>query len=439
MGSIGPVVRTTGTSGDAWLRSHATSPRVDQRRGCHGTTSAAGDGPTRDSVEGAQPSGESMPKRTDLLVIGAGPYAYSAAAHARFNGIETHIVGRSMAFWQDQMPDEMFLRSGPDWHLDADGNYTFEAFFEDRKMRPEDFDPIPIAVFIGYAEWFRQRTSLEVDERLATDLTKPNGAFVATLDDGSTISAEKVVAVPGVSYFAHFPQWHTKVPPELRSHTSELVSFDSLAGARVVIIGGRQSAYEWAALLADHGAEQVHVVHRHPTPQFAKVSWAFVNPYIEQTLAQRGWWRRLPAEERQRISGEFWRVGRLTLEPWLVPRLATGAVTSHPNSAVVDLTPEDQAVRLRLSDQTTLTADHVIFACGYKADLSRIPYLRSVSDQVSTTDGFPDLTEGFETSLPGLHVIGFASTRDFGPFYGFTKGCPSSARIAVDELMRRTA
>jgi hypothetical protein len=55
---------------------------------------------------------------------------------------------------------------------------------------------------------------------------------------------------------------------------------------------------------------------------------------------------------------------------------------------------------------------------------------------VSVTDGFPDLTEGFETSLPGLSVVGFASTRDFGPFYGFTKGCPSAARIAVDEMLR---
>ena len=56
-------------------------------------------------------------------------------------------------------------------------------------------------------------------------------------------------------------------------------------------------------------------------------------------------------------------------------------------------------------------------------------------DAVSITDGYPDLTEGFETSLPGLQVIGFASTRDFGPFYGFTKGCPSAARIAVDEML----
>ncbi len=69
------------------------------------------------------------------------------------------------------------------------------------------------------------------------------------------------------------------------------MSFDELAGARVVIIGGRQSAYEWAALLCDHGAEEVHVVHRHPTPKFAKVSWAFVDEYVDQTLAHPGWWR----------------------------------------------------------------------------------------------------------------------------------------------------
>ena len=125
-------------------------------------------------------------------------------------------------------------------------------------------------MFLDYTEWFRRRASLGVDERMVADLARPDGTFVATLEDGSTIAAEKVVAVPGIRNFAHLPQWHADVPPTLRSHTTELVRFEDLAGARVVIIGGRQSAYEWAALLCDHGAEQVHVVHRHPTPEFAR-------------------------------------------------------------------------------------------------------------------------------------------------------------------------
>lgn len=377
-----------------------------------------------------------MPDRTDLLVIGAGPYAYSAAAFARDNGIETRIVGHPMAFWRTNMPADMFLRSGPDWHLDGSGEHTFEAFFEDRGLRPEDFDPIPISVFLDYTEWFRESKRLDLDHRLVTGLTKPDAGFVATMDDGSTITADKVLAAPGIGYFLNLPEWYADVPQARRSHTCELISFDSLAGARVVIIGGRQSAYEWAALLCDHDAEQVDVVHRHSTPKFAKVSWAFVDQYVDQTLSHPGWWRGLPVERQRAIAAEFWQVGRLTLEPWLVPRIPDAVVTSHPGCAVVDTAASDHDVTLTLSDGAVLTADHVVFASGYRADIARVPYLGGVMDRVSVTDGFPALTDGLETSLAGLYLTGFAATRDLGPFYGFTKGCPSAARIAIADMMK---
>ncbi len=45
--------------------------------------------------------------RADLLVIGAGPYAYAAAAFARYNGIDVRVVIRPMAFLRD------FTRGGP--------------------------------------------------------------------------------------------------------------------------------------------------------------------------------------------------------------------------------------------------------------------------------------------------------------------------------------
>jgi hypothetical protein len=374
-------------------------------------------------------------ERTDLLVIGAGPYAYSAAAFARENGIDVRVVGRPMAFWRDQMPAGMFLRSGSDWHLDAVGEHTFDAYFEDRGLRRADLDPIPIAVFLDYTEWFRGAKGLDVDERLVTGLARQDGAFVATMEDGTTIGSDKVLAAPGIRHFANLPTWYDAVPPGLRAHTSELVSFDDLAGARVVVVGGRQSAYEWAALLCDHGAEQVDVVHRHATPTFARVSWAFVDPHIEQTLNHRGWWRRLATDEQRAVAARFWKVGRLTLEHWLVPRMDPDVVVSHPGCEVTGVTVGDHDVTLNLSDGQTRTADLVVFASGYQADLARVPYLGPVLGQVSVTDGFPDLSEGFETTLTGLYMTGFVSTRDFGPFFGFTKGCPASARIAVTEML----
>jgi hypothetical protein len=76
----------------------------------------------------------------------------------------------------------------------------------------------------------------------------------------------------------------------------------------------------------------------------------------------------------------------------------------------------------------------VEFASGYRADLARVPYLAEVLDRVSVSDGFPDLSAGPEMTLPGLYVTGFAATCDFGLSSGFTKGCPSAARIAEAEM-----
>ena len=188
---------------------------------------------------------------TDLLVIGAGPYGYAAAAHARTRGVHTRIVGRPMSFWREQMPADMYLRSGRDWTLDADGTHSFAAYFEEHGLDPDTHDPIPIGVFLDHADWFAEQKRLGVEEVLVDTLTRTDGHFEATMADGSTITAEKVLAAPGIAHFANLPDWYADVPPDLRSHTSELVSFDGLRGARVAVIGGRQSAYEWAALLCD--------------------------------------------------------------------------------------------------------------------------------------------------------------------------------------------
>ena len=67
----------------------------------------------------------------DVLVIGAGPYGLAAARALRARGLSVLVLGRPMGFWRDHMPAGMLLRSGPDWHVDALGEFTFEAFCAD--------------------------------------------------------------------------------------------------------------------------------------------------------------------------------------------------------------------------------------------------------------------------------------------------------------------
>src|SRR6185503_14288134 len=113
---------------------------------------------------------------------------------------------------------------------------------------------------------------------------------------------------------------------------------------------------------------------------FARVSWAFVDAHVEQTLAQRGWWRRLRTDEQQAIAAAFWQVGRLTLEHWLVPRLSPDIVVSHPGREVAEVAVGHDDVTLTLSDGQQRTADFVVFASGYRADVTRVPYLAPVLD-----------------------------------------------------------
>jgi thioredoxin reductase len=366
------------------------------------------------------------------LVIGAGPYALSTAALARERGIDTVILGRSMGFWKEHMPADMLLRSGPDWHLDGAGVHTLSAHLEERQLRPEEVDPIPIGVFLDYADSFTERKGLDVREELVDSLSRSNGRFEAALENGERIQADAVVAAPGIRHFTVAPEWASSVPADRCAHTCDLVDFDGLSGARVLIVGGRQSAYEWAALLHEHGAERVDLVHRHDVPRFERVSWSFVDEHVERTLDTPGYWRNLPQRDRDAIGRRFWEVGRLTLEYWLTPRLASETIHRWPGTEVV----EADGLRMRLSNDERLDVDFVVFACGYRADLTAVPYLRGVLEDVELDSGFPVLDESFQTTVDGLYVTGFSATQDFGPFFGFVKGAPAAATLVVRDLLR---
>lgn len=368
-----------------------------------------------------------------LVVIGAGPYGLSLAALARERSIPTTVVGKPMSFWREHMPAGMFLRSSADWHLDADGTHTFRAFLEDRGLRAEDVDPIPIALFLDYADWFISSKRIPIRDEHVRRLDRVDSGFEVELESGERLRADRVAAAPGIARFANLPAWARGLPPTRVAHTFDAVRFDDYVGQRVLIVGGRQSAYEWAALAADHGAERVDVVHRHDTPRFEVVDWGFVDPLVANTVAHRGWWRKLTDGERESIARRFWAAGRLTLEPWLVPRLSRGQVHRWPQAEVVEASED---LRLRLSNGERLAVDRIVFATGYRADALRVPYLEPLLDRLRISDGSPELDESFQTTVPGLYMTGFVATRDFGPFFGFVRATPASSALIVEDLLR---
>jgi cation diffusion facilitator CzcD-associated flavoprotein CzcO len=377
---------------------------------------------------------------TPLLVIGAGPYGLSTAAFALEHGVETLTVGHPMSFWREHMPEGMFLRSGVDWHLDASYVHTLAAFVEERAIPRRDLDPIPLRTFVDYCDWFRHMKRVTVRDELVSDLAKSNGRFEATLAGGDRIVTDAVVCAPGIRHYTNLPDWAASLPAGMAAHTCDLVRFDELAESRVLIVGGRQSAYEWAALIREHGADRIDLVHRHAVPRFDRVSWKFVDPLVENTTTVRGYWRNLPSAERNRIDRQFWEVGRLTLEHWLTPRLDWDGIHRWPGTEVVEAAALDSGDQLEvtLSNGEHLTVDRIVFASGYRADLTRVPYLATLIRGIEIADGFPVLDEFFGTTIPNLYVTGFSATRDFGPFFGFVKGSPAAANLIVRDVLTRS-
>jgi FAD-dependent urate hydroxylase len=377
---------------------------------------------------------------TALLVIGAGPFGLAVAAHARFSGIGVTVVGEPMAFWKHNMPGGMLLRSGLEWHLDAAGVHTLESFLEEKHISSADVHPVPVEIFREYADWFRESKKITVQPLRVTRLRRVDGHFEAECDRGEAIRANRVVATPGLAPFVNMPaEISASLPSDQVSHTATLVDFRSLAGKRCLIVGGRQSAFEWAALIAEAGAESVDLVFRHDTPRFVTSDWSFTDSMIESTLRVPGWFRHLDSSEREQVQKRFWSAGRLQIEPWLWPRINRKSIRLWPNSSVVKWrSAAGGGVEAHLNQGDLLTANKVILATGYRVDLSNVPYLADevASGRLKVDGGFPILNDDAQTTLPGLYVTGQAATHDLGPCFGFVRGCIASARIIVKNLQR---
>lgn len=392
-----------------------------------------GEALTRSLVRSAPgvPSTTAVP----LLIVGAGPFGLAVAAYARRQGIEHLVVGEPMGFWKTHMPAGMRLRSGPDWHYDPFDEDTLEVYLRTHPGEPGGDDPLTLKRYLGYAEWFQRRKGIDVRPahlvRLDHGGARPG--FTATLDDGGTMAAQQVVLALGFRHFAHVPAPYPELFPSDRlAHTCDLVDFSALAGRRVLIVGGRQSAFEWAALVRERGADAVYLSYRHATPSFAVSDWSWVKPLVDGIERDPGWFRRLTAAERDEVSRRLWAEGRLKLEPWLASRIAHERIRLFPHTHPTGCREHSgSGLTVTLNDGTALPVDQVVMATGYKVDVSRVPMLAAgnILGTLATSDGCPVLDEHFQTSVPGLFFTSMCAARDFGPFFAFTVSVRASAKL----------
>jgi FAD-dependent urate hydroxylase len=389
----------------------------------------------------------------ETVIIGAGPYGLSIAAHLRSASLDHAIVGSPMESWRAHMPIGMALKSerfASDLS-DPEGLYTLERFCVRRgtSYSPKGV-PLPIDDFIAYADWFQRHAVPEVWNARLRRLRRTASGFELTLDD-RTVTAGRVILATGHLAFRRFPQALERLAqdaPDLVSHAADHHNLAKFAGRTVTVIGCGQSGLETAALLHERGAD-VRILARAP-----EVEWNAEVDAVRSLYKRLRWpdsglgdgWKSLAYSELPRLFTLLPEQMRRHIVAtangpsgswWLRSRVA-GKIPLLTGHHVVDAAERDGKLNLsvrRGNDTVQIETDHVVAATGYQVDIDRLPFLDPIlRAAIKTSGGSPLLKGAFESSVPGLHFVGLSSALTFGPVMRFVYGARHAAGALTSHI-----
>ncbi|WP_309505902.1 NAD(P)-binding domain-containing protein [Streptomyces pyxinae] len=396
------------------------------------------------------------PEVHELLIVGAGPYGLSVAAHAAARGVEARVLGPVMSAWH-AMPTGMLLKSEP-WASDLSdpaGAYGLAAYAATRRSPVRHGEPVPVNFFAEYGDWFARKAVPAVDERLVVAVRRHPDGFEAETEDGETLVARTVVLAVGVLPFTEIPAPLAALGPDRVTHSSHHTELGRFAGRDVTVVGAGQAALETAVLLTEAGA-RARVLARTPRlrwntlpPALHRGPWETARaPHTGLGAGWQNWFyartpglfRRLPAEARERLfdtalgpAGAWWLRHRFEAVPDV--RLGRRVLAAEPAGAGVRLTVAGPA-----GPAAEVETDHVIAATGFAPRLDRVtvldPELRAGLRTLGP-GGAPEVGPLFESSEPGLFLAGLLTAPSFGPAMRFVYGAGYTAERLARGVARR--
>ncbi len=391
--------------------------------------------------------------KTDVAIVGAGPYGLSLAAHLGERKVDFQIFGEPMQFWRDHMPAGMQLKSdGFASNLyDPKNFYTLRRYCGEQGLEYSDtMLPVELATFVKYGIAFKARFLPNSRTSNVLKIDKISNGFSLRLDNEDIVTAKKVVVATGVRNFRYIPPCLNALSSEHVTHSSEHRELAPFRNRDVVVVGAGASATDLAALLLDKGAK-VQLVARQQVVRFhsaggAERSWlqtlrhpsSGIGPGLRTRFYCDAPWLFHYLPEQLRLL-----VVRRTLGPaggWFMKDRVIDRIPLLVGSSLEGAKVKRDRVHLKIRGTEgashELVADHVISATGYKLDLQRFDFLATeIRDGLKSVDSTPVLSSSMESSVPGLYFAGAIAANSFGPVMRFALG----ARFAANRLTRALA
>lgn len=407
-----------------------------------------------------RPAGGYVPKRmvhfdskTDVAIVGAGPYGLSLASYLTHRGVGHRIFGRPMQAWRNMFPG-MGLKSvdsAVSIYTPRPG-HTFIDYC--RAYGRDSSEPVSVSLFVDYGLWAQQRLVPQLEDCLVERVAQSDEGFDITLETGERVLARRAVIATGLTFWKRMPRVLEGLGADLASHTSDHADLSAFRDKHVVVLGAGQSALEAATLLLEQGAH-AQLLARSGPPAFGDPP-SQARPLKERLLylpSRLGPGKlnfileRAPTAAHHLLSDERRvRLTRKHLGPlgawWLRPRF-DGKVTVRPGWELVEASPSGSGLLLSVRREDgvreDLEVDHVLCGTGYEVDVDRHQVLdEGIKRRVRRIERAPWLTRHFESSVPGLHFVGNAAAFSFGPLYRFVAGAAYTAP-ALSRHLARTA
>jgi hypothetical protein len=308
-------------------------------------------------------------------------------------------------------------------------------------------EPIPLELFLRYSAWFAEQFVAQRDQSDVVSVEPAPHGYRLTTQAGSEVDASDLVVAVGVIPFVYVPASLSQLaidPLTLASWDPDRM--DRLAGKRLMVIGGGQSALEAAGLAAQAGAK-VELVTRSRVHWFGdrephypraplrrrlyRLAYPAVGygpPLLNRLVIHPDLFAALPDRVRRSLTRRLVRPGG---SPWLRVLVDQSVrITEHCTVEQVERLPE--TVVVRLSDGSTREIDEILVACGYRFDLDRLSFLSpQIRLRIALSSGWPRLDRFFRSSDEHLFFVGYAAEARFGPLCRFVLGTEFTAtRVA---------
>jgi FAD-dependent urate hydroxylase len=389
-----------------------------------------------------------MKPATDVVIVGAGPYGLSLAAHLRDRGVNHRIFGEPMRFWLN-MPIGVNLKSlafATSISVPKPG-YSFPEWCRQHGL--EDYEPCTMQSFAAYGLDIQKQFVPDLEQLFATHINLHPDGFEVTLSSGERLHSRKVVICTGLSGLAEIPDVLSKLQPDRLRHTFDITDYSEFRNKTVAVIGAGASAIEAGALVHEAGGHsEIFVRGEEPvfhgrTPRDRSLFDRLKNPMTVLGASRTSWILQhlplsvymLPLERRTRFVKRY--LGPAS--PWWIKDRVLEKVPIHVHQELIEVSSTNERVKLTMKDgkgdQRTVEADFVIAGTGYDASASRLKFLdQAILDRIDCIERTPALSMNFESTVPGLYFAGPLSFMCFGPLFRFVTGAEITARRLAHRL-----